>query len=330
MRRSSTAESPYRRSPSLDSNSKPGSPPPHSTSRRYSSDYEYNSTPFGFGFRATPGPGPKAAKGRYTNAQGKKYVVFYLDLSFIFLLELRHCRMARGCMRGLRYGMVFFNLLFWLGGCGILGVGVWLSVTQGNFATLSSSLPSLSAANLLITVGAIVMVIGCLGCMGAIKESRPLLLSFFILLLLIFLLEILSIILFFSYQNQIDHYAQSDLKRGLQLFGTEGNVGLTNAWSIVQTDFRCCGVTNHTDWFEVYNATRVPDSCCLEYSDNCGLENPGTWWTAPCYERVKGWLQENLVALWIFALCTALTQILGLVFSMTMFCQTVKADTFYA
>lgn len=44
--------------------------------------------------------------------------------------------------------------------------------------------------------------------------------------------------------------------------------------------FRCCGVTNHTDWFEVYNASRVPDSCCLEYSDNCGLDNPGTWWTA--------------------------------------------------
>ncbi|KAK1784938.1 hypothetical protein P4O66_018373 [Electrophorus voltai] len=154
--------------------------------------------------------------------------------------------------------------------------------------------------------------------------------QFFILLLVIFLLEILSIILCFAYQNQIDQYAQSDLKKGLQLFGTEGNIGLTNAWSIVQTDFRCCGVTNHTDWFEVYNATRVPDSCCLEYSDNCGLENPGTWWTAPCYERVKGWLQENLVALWIFALCTALTQILGLVFSMTLFCQAVKVETFYA
>ncbi|KAI5098522.1 tetraspanin-4 isoform X5 [Silurus meridionalis] len=74
----------------------------------------------------------------------------------------------------------------------------------------------------------------------------------------------------------------------------------------------------------------------------------------PCYERVKSWLQENLVALWIFALCTALTQvftpalyglcnndvmmvlwfdtglILGLVFSMTIFCQAVKVDTFYA
>lgn len=49
-------------------------------------------------------------------------------------------------------------------------------------------------------------------------------------------------------------------------------------WPLLQ--FRCCGVTNHTDWFEVYNTTRVPDSCCLEYSDNCGLDNPGTWWTA--------------------------------------------------
>ncbi|KAJ3593060.1 hypothetical protein NHX12_005397, partial [Muraenolepis orangiensis] len=133
-----------------------------------------------------------------------------------------------------------------LGGCGILGVGVWLSVTQGNFATLSSSLPSLSAANLLIATGTIIMVIGCLGCVGAVKESRPLLLAFFVLLLLIFFLEILSIMLFFIYQDE----------------------------------FRCCGVTNHTDWFEVYNATRVPDSCCLEYSDNCGLDNPGTWWTA--------------------------------------------------
>nr|XP_019955000.1 PREDICTED: tetraspanin-4-like [Paralichthys olivaceus] len=196
MRRSSTDETPYRRSPSLDS--KPDSPPFTSGFHRFSGEFEYKRPPFAFGFHTTKGP--QTSKGRY--AQGKKYVVFYLDLSFIFLLELRRCRMAEGCMMALRYGMVFFNLLFWLGGCGILGVGVWLSVTQGNFATLSSSLPSLSAANLLIAVGTIIMVIGCLGCVGAVKESRPLLLTFFILLLLIFFLEILSIMLFFIYQDQ--------------------------------------------------------------------------------------------------------------------------------
>jgi len=47
---------------------------------------------------------------------------------------------------------------------------------------------------------------------------------------------------------QIDRYAQQDLKKGLHLYGTPGNVGLTNAWSIIQTDVslrvwrqRACG-----------------------------------------------------------------------------------------
>lgn len=62
--------------------------------------------------------------------------------------------------------------------------------------------------------------------------------------------------------------------------------------------FRCCGVSNYTDWFEVYNATRVPDSCCLEFSDSCGLHAPGTWWKAvsaahplgPGDETGRAWL----------------------------------------
>lgn len=62
-------------------------------------------------------------------------------------------------------------------GCGLLGVGIWLSVSQGNFATFSPSFPSLSAANLVIAIGTIVMVTGCLGCLGAIKENKCLLLS---------------------------------------------------------------------------------------------------------------------------------------------------------
>nr|XP_037854715.1 tetraspanin-4 isoform X3 [Chlorocebus sabaeus] len=235
--------------------------------------------------------------------------------------------MARACLQAVKYLMFAFNLLFWLGGCGVLGVGIWLAATQGSFATLSSSFPSLSAANLLIITGAFVMAIGFVGCLGAIKENKCLLLAvsvtsawrssragvrlnfraaarrgklawseFFLLLLLVFLLEATIAILFFAYTDK----------------------------------FRCCGVSNYTDWFEVYNATRVPDSCCLEFSESCGLHAPGTWWKAPCYETVKVWLQENLLAVGIFGLCTALVQILGLTFAMTMYCQVVKADTYCA
>jgi len=136
MRRSSTDETPYRRSPSLDS--KPESPPFNSGFHRFSGEFEYKRPPFAFGFH-TATAGPRAAKGRCA-PRGKKYVVFYLDLSFIFLLELRRCRMAEGCMMALRYGMVFFNLLFWVSrlglGCASLFVCCCFLVAFWTFACL--------------------------------------------------------------------------------------------------------------------------------------------------------------------------------------------------
>ncbi|XP_078239792.1 tetraspanin-4 isoform X4 [Pogona vitticeps] len=200
MRRSSTDESTYHRSPSLDSKDYSF---PNGAFRRYSSMYggqfgAANNSFFGF----HTNPGPKATKAKYTSPKGNKYVVFYLDLSFIFLLELKRCSMAHNCLQCIKYLMFVFNLLFWLGGCGILGVGIWLAVTQGNFATLSSSFPSLSAANLLIITGTFVMIIGFVGCIGAIKENKCLLLSFFIMLLIVFVLELTVVILFFVYTDK--------------------------------------------------------------------------------------------------------------------------------
>lgn len=51
---------------------------------------------------------------RQTGACGGKFLVFYLDLSFVFLLELEKLRMARGCLCCVKYMMFLFNLLFWV------------------------------------------------------------------------------------------------------------------------------------------------------------------------------------------------------------------------
>ncbi|KAM6216424.1 tetraspanin-8 [Rhynchocyon petersi] len=95
-----------------------------------------------------------------------------------------------GC---LKYSMFIFNFFFWLCGILFLGIAIWVRVSpdsnefinQGDFHTHSQG-----PANLLIAVGAIIMVLGFLGCCGAIKESRCLLILFFIGLLLILLLQL--------------------------------------------------------------------------------------------------------------------------------------------
>ncbi|XP_020648317.3 tetraspanin-4 [Pogona vitticeps] len=236
---------------------------------------------------------------------------------------------SRGCLLCVKVKMFVFNLIFWLGGCGVLGVGVWLAVSQGRFATLSFSFPSLSAAGLFMATGAIIMVVGFLGCLGAATEHRCLLLTFFLVLSTLFLLELVGLLVFVTCRDKFDRYAQSNLKEGLKLYNTEDNLGLTRAWDLVQNEFRCCGVRNYTDWFEVRgNTTWVPESCCLERSDTC-QENSASWWKEPCYEKVKQWLGDNISAMGIFAACIIVVQVLGIVFSMLMYCQVRRAEKYY-
>ncbi|KAK1784837.1 hypothetical protein P4O66_018184 [Electrophorus voltai] len=118
MEKSSSEESVIHRSPSADS---------RDTEFAHASA---SGRPFGGrGFTAgafygSAGPRPHTA-GRSQDAasgekssklggpKGSKYVVFYLDLSFVFLLEFKKCNMARGCLCCLKYAMFFFNLIFW-------------------------------------------------------------------------------------------------------------------------------------------------------------------------------------------------------------------------
>uniref|UniRef100_A0A8C2AAX2 Tetraspanin-9 n=1 Tax=Cyprinus carpio TaxID=7962 RepID=A0A8C2AAX2_CYPCA len=223
--------------------------------------------------------------------------------------EFKKCNMARGCLCCLKYMMFIFNLIFWLCGCGLLGVGIWLSVSQGSFATFSPSFPSLSAANMVIAIGAIVMVTGFLGCLGAIKENKCLLLSFFIVLLIILLAELILLILFFVYSDKVSENAKQDLKDGLALYNTDNNIGLRNAWNIIQAEWKCCGVTGYTDWHEALKEKVVPDRCCQEHYQECGRNSTNMFWTRGCYEKVEEWLEDNKHLLGTIGMCILVVQV---------------------
>ncbi|XP_010751912.1 tetraspanin-9 [Larimichthys crocea] len=237
--------------------------------------------------------------------------------------------MARGCICCVKYMLFLFNLLFWLGGCGLLGVGVWLSVSQGSFATLSPSFPSLSAANLIISLGTVVMVTGFLGCLGAIKENKCLLLSFFIVLLIILLAELILLILFFVYTDKVSENAKRDLKEGLVLYNTDNNAGLRDAWNTIQGEWRCCGVMNHNDWYLALHDNVVPDRCCQQFYQGCGHNASNVFWTRGCYEKVEEWLDDNKHLLGTIAMCVLVIQLLGMAFSMTLYQQIHRAGKKY-
>uniref|UniRef100_A0A8D2JAY1 Tetraspanin 9 n=1 Tax=Varanus komodoensis TaxID=61221 RepID=A0A8D2JAY1_VARKO len=312
MEKSSSEDSSIHRSPSLESKDSDFVKP--STSGRqfgrgFSAGAFYGTTGSPTENRNTAGTGTGLKNDKYKAPKGSKYVVFYLDLSFVFLLEFKKCSMARGCLCCLKYMMFLFNLIFWLCGCGLLGVGIWLSVSQGNFATFSPSFPSLSAANLVIAIGTIIMVTGFLGCLGAIKENKCLLLSFFIVLLIILLAELILLILFFVYMDKVNENAKQDLKEGLKLYNTDNNVGLKNAWNIIQAEQRC-GCTDYTK--SEYTIVEKEKQANMQMKV---IVKSG------CYEKVKMWFDDNKHILGTVGMCVLIMQILGMAFSMTLFQQ---------
>ncbi|KAJ8348605.1 hypothetical protein SKAU_G00271940 [Synaphobranchus kaupii] len=117
MEKSSSEESAIHRSPSLDSRdsdfaraSASGRP---FSGRGFTAGAFYGSTGPRAGPSAAAASAANKSDGKRDAAKGSKYVVFYLDLSFVFLLEFKKFRMARGCLCCLKYMMFLFNLIFW-------------------------------------------------------------------------------------------------------------------------------------------------------------------------------------------------------------------------
>uniref|UniRef100_A0A3B5LXR5 Tetraspanin n=1 Tax=Xiphophorus couchianus TaxID=32473 RepID=A0A3B5LXR5_9TELE len=219
---------------------------------------------------------------------------------------------SQRCLCCVKYLMFVFNLIFWLGGCGLFGVGIWLSFTQAEFSSLPLSFPSLSAANLLLVAGGITMVTGFLGCLGALKEQRCLLCTFFVILLILVLTEITVVLVLYYLHDQ------GDLKEGMKKYNSEHE--LKKSWDNVQKMFKCCGVNNSTDWHEVLNGT-LPSSCCPGADrDQC------TGWSEGCFAKAKNWLSDNIQPVLVFGVCIGVVQILALVFSMQMYCQILYAE----
>ncbi|XP_030649085.1 tetraspanin-9 [Chanos chanos] len=228
---------------------------------------------------------------------------------------------SRRCLCCVKYLMFIFNLIFWLGGCGLFGVGVWLSFNQTEFSSLPLSFPSLSAANLLLVAGGVTMVTGFLGCLGALKEQRCLLMTFFVILLLLVLTEAVLILILTIYHEKLDEKAKADLKEGMKNY--ENNKGLRDSWDNMQKIFKCCGITEKGDWN--LTLSRLPTSCCLGGVDPCQFDDG---WGEPCYEKAKLWLWDNIKSVLGFGVCIGVIQILALIFSMLMYCQILRADKY--
>ncbi|RXN02320.1 leukocyte surface antigen CD53-like protein [Labeo rohita] len=74
----------------------------------------------------------------------------------------------------------------------------------------------MNIANTLFITGIIITCVSFLGFLGALKENRCLLISFFVLLFILMLAELAAACLLLMYERQIETFISTDLKKGLE------------------------------------------------------------------------------------------------------------------
>ncbi|XP_078345869.1 tetraspanin-4-like [Oculina patagonica] len=240
-----------------------------------------------------------------------------------------------GCAKIVKILLFVFNFIFFLGGVGLLGVGIYVQLKIGDYVELSS-VKYVTGSIIIITVGAVIAVIAFFGCCGAIKENRCLLGTFFALMLLVFGLEVAGTALGFVYRDQVKDDLMKDLNETLSQYSKSGNEGVTDAFDLLQEKEKCCGVNDYTDWrrssFSGGNHTRVPDSCCKDVKPGCGKIPGGTDTsninTEGCYKKTLALLRDNLIIICGIGVAVAVIQLLSMIFALVMICKIRDQGTF--
>ncbi|XP_012674885.1 CD81 molecule a [Clupea harengus] len=226
-----------------------------------------------------------------------------------------------GCTKCIKYLLFFFNFIFWLAGGVILGVALWLRHDNKTSSLLDLKYEGQEAPStfytsvyILIGVGAVMMVVGFLGCYGAIQESQCLLGTFFACLVLLFACEVAAGIWGFMHRDSVAKefitFYDNVYDQGMTLSLQEDKKrAATGVLRMIHETLDCCGKDNTI----VNLFTHLGNDLCPGGSS---VFNP----SKNCHERIRSLFTDKVYLIGFAALAVAIIMIFEMIFSMVLCC----------
>ncbi|XP_056268441.1 CD81 protein-like [Pseudoliparis swirei] len=228
---------------------------------------------------------------------------------------------VEGCTKCIKYMLFLFNFIFWLAGGVILGVALWLRHDPKTSNLLELELDGAHApstfyisVHILIAVGAVMMVVGFLGCYGAIQESQCLLGTFFACLVLLFACEVAAGIWGFMHKDtvskeMINYYDTVYDKAAKESLIVETEQPAAAVLKVFHETLSCCGKGKGTAIL-----TKLTDA--LGLTDLC----PRSGVSVDCHSRIDALFTDKIYLIGIAALVVAVIMIFEMIFSMVLCC----------
>ncbi|KAM5263882.1 CD9 antigen isoform 4-T4 [Ctenodactylus gundi] len=212
---------------------------------------------------------------------------------------------VKGGTKCIKYLLFGFNFIFWLAGIAVLAIGLWLrfdSQTKSIFEQESNHSSFYTGVYILIGAGALMMLVGFLGCCGAVQESQCMLGLFFGFLLVIFAIEIAAAIWGYSHKDEELQDFYKDTYNKLK----NKDEPQRETLKVIHKALNCCGVAGVVEQF-------ISDICPKKDF----LEN---FQVKPCPEAIKEVFDNKFHIIGAVGIGIAVVMIFGMIFSMILCC----------
>lgn len=202
------------------------------------------------------------------------------------------------------------NFIFIFVGAILSCLGIWMEIEYVKIENLTENNFGATPAAVGI-VGALTLLVASFGLWGIIRKGKCLTGTYAVALIVLLLIQLAGIVAPIIARDQAEElFFKSANRTMMEWEGPKKPIG--QAWGVVQTKFECCGVANATEWAGVagftdyakkhgWNSTLaintpVPDTCCKEITENCGL----TYSTDTdihqngCVQKIESWAESHM------------------------------------
>lgn len=223
------------------------------------------------------------------------------------------------CGQFVKYSLFVANFIIFIGGVVVFALGVWTLVDKSYVNELLGTNLFAGAVYVLIVTSIVICILSFLGCMGAAKEVKCLLLTYFIILFLIFVTMLIGGILGYVFREKVPQTMRQEMHSSLKLYGNRRAV--TQAWDLTQERLKCCGVESWHDW---QLTGRIPESCCQETFGGqrkpcVDTPSPLTLYSRGCLNVTTIHIREHAAIIGGTGIAVAVLLIFGLIFSCSLF-----------
>ncbi|XP_045109350.1 leukocyte surface antigen CD53-like [Portunus trituberculatus] len=173
---------------------------------------------------------------------------------------------------------------------------------------------------IILIAGLIIVIIGFLGCCGAMKGSSCMLKTYAFIIIVLLIAEITLGILLLIYPNKAEDAIKTGMHEVFKNYGIDE--ATEKSIDAIESDLKCCGVDSYQDWQNYsYGSTgNVSRGCCIEDDSDACFMNKNDLpeaqakqyiYTRGCYAALKEDLKDETIGLGVVLFIMAIVQVLA-------------------